>query len=291
MIDFHIKHLVVIGVGLIGGSFAAALKKASKVDRVTGLGRSRGNLEQALRLGLIDEIGADSSSVRNADFVLLAVPMGQMGSALENIAPHLSPKTIVTDAGSTKSDVVETARKILGARFSHFVPAHPIAGAEHSGAAAARADLFSAHNVILTPEPQTDRSAVESVYEAWRLCGARIVAMPAAEHDRILATVSHLPHVLAYALVNQVASQPNADTLFTFAAGGFRDFTRIASSSAEMWRDICIANRDALLKELRCYREELDRLTAYLETGDSDALGKIFSKAREARNNWLKNKL
>jgi len=286
--DLEIRKLVIFGVGLIGGSFAAVLRKTKKVKHIVGMGRGRENLEHALKLGLIDEVGGDVALALNgADFVLLAVPMGQMPQIFSAIEPYLGANAVVTDVGSTKGNVVLAARAILGEKFSRFVPAHPVAGAEHSGAGAARHDLFTGKKIIITPEPETEQQALRQVIAAWEACGAEIVMLTYVEHDQALAAVSHLPHVLAYSLVGMIATQPNAEQLFGFAAGGFKDFTRIASSSTEMWRDICIGNRDALLRYLNAYQLQLEQMTAFLETGDADAIARTFAKAREARERWL----
>jgi prephenate dehydrogenase len=281
--------LVVVGVGLIGGSFALALKAAAAVGRVVGVGRGEANLRRALELGVIDAIGAlDRATVAEADLVLVAAPVGQAGPVFAALAPLLGPGTVVTDAGSTKQDVVAAARRELGAALPRFVPGHPIAGTEKSGAEAALAGLFRGRKVVLTPLAETDRSAVDRVRAAWESCGARVLELEPAEHDAVLASVSHLPHVLAYALVHQVARHPRAEQLFAFAAGGFRDFTRIASSHPRMWSDICLANREELLKELDRYGGELARIRALLERGDAKMLEALFAHAREARERWLK---
>ena len=283
-----IRRLAVYGVGLIGGSFAAALKKAGAVAHVVGIGRTRNNLEAALAGGAIDTIAAtDREAVAGADMVLLAMPVGQMGEVMARISPHLEPKTVITDAGSTKRDVVELARRHLAASLARFVPAHPIAGAEKSGAAAAHADLFRGRHLLITPQPETDERALALVRSAWEACGMQVSTMDAQTHDRVLACVSHLPHVLSYALVHELAGRPNAERLFALAAGGFRDFTRIAGSSPEMWRDICLSNRDLILEEMGRYRDELDRLAKLLAAADGPALEKIFAAARDARNRWL----
>lgn len=285
----RIERLAVIGVGLIGGSFAAALKEAGGVGRVVGVGRGRANLDQALRLGIIDEIASDPAlGVRDADFVLLAMPVGQMGTAMAAIAPALAPHAVVTDAGSTKRDVVANAYAHLASALDRFVPAHPIAGSEKTGAGAAAATLFRDRNVILTPLAENTEQAVARVRGAWLACGARVTEMSAADHDRTLGVVSHLPHVLAFALVDLVARHRDAERLFALAAGGFRDFTRIASSSPEMWRDICVANRDALAEVLATYRRELDDLTTMLERADAAALERLFTRARDAREAWMR---
>ena len=283
-----VRKLVVCGVGLIGGSFALALKHAGAVGSVIGVGRSRANLEQALAAGAIDAIAAnDREALTDADLVLLAMPVGQMAPVMRRIAPLLGAQTVVTDAGSTKRDVIALASEYLGNALARFVPAHPIAGAERSGAAAARANLFRDRHLILTPLAATDAAAVDLVRQAWEIAGMRVSTMDPQRHDEALAAVSHLPHVLSYALVHELAGRPNAEHLFALAAGGFRDFTRIAGSSPEMWRDICMSNRDLILDELGRYRAELERVAALLQRSDASGLEALFSAAREARNRWL----
>ena len=280
--------LVVIGVGLIGGSFALALKKAKLVKQVVGVGRSRGNLKDALRLGVIDQAETDAArAVAGADLVLVGAPVGQMPGIFSRIAPALSPQTVVTDAGSTKQDVIAAARRHLGAHFSMFVPAHPIAGTEHSGAAAAFPELFRGRNLILLPQQETRASALRLVKSAWQACGARIVRLDAAEHDEIFGAVSHLPHVIAFALMNQLGRRRDAKRLLGFSGGGLRDTVRIAGSSPEMWRDICIANREALLPLLDGSIAELEAARDALASADGDALEAMFRGGREARARWL----
>jgi prephenate dehydrogenase len=279
--------VVIFGVGLIGGSFALALKAAGATKRVIGLGRNPSNLQRALELGAIDEASADPAAVAGADLVLLATPVGQMGAVMRAIAPHLVAGTVLTDGGSTKQDVVALAYRLLRSRAAQFVPGHPIAGAEHSGVAAARADLYRKRKVVLTPLPENSERSIRTVRAAWRLCGATLCRMQPAEHDRVFAAVSHLPHLLSYALVDQVARHPNGKQLFAYAAGGFRDFTRIASSHPEMWRDICVANRAALLQELAGYQRELGEVKRLLQRGDAAGLENMFARARAARGKWL----
>jgi len=286
----RIEKLVIVGVGLIGGSFALALKGAGAVGRVIGVGRGARNIRRALDLGIIDAAGAaDAETLKDADLVLLAVPAGQMRAVMRSIAPLLGPKTVVTDAGSTKQDVVGFARRELKAALSRFVPGHPIAGTERSGADAAFAGLYRGRRVVLTPLAENEPGALALVRAAWERCGASVSELRPREHDTVLAAVSHLPHVLAYALVDQVARHKNAKQLFSFAAGGFRDFTRIAASHPEMWRDICLANRKALLAEIDRYGGKLERVRRMLARGDARALDGLFSGAREARNRWLKD--
>lgn len=284
-----INKLVIAGVGLIGGSFALALKKAGAVNTVVGIGRTRESLEQAHKLGVIDVIADDwAAAMRGADLVLLAMPVGGMEASLRALLPHLEAQTVVTDAGSTKRDVLASVDRILGSRSSQFVPGHPIAGAEKSGAAAAQADLYVGKRVVLTPSQVVYPKYFDLVQAAWESCGARVDVMTAEAHDRVFAAVSHLPHLLAYALVKDIAARDNAEELFKFAAGGFRDFTRIASSHPEMWRDICVANRESLIVELNSYMTTLLRLRTLVASADGDGLEAAFKAARDAREAWLK---
>jgi prephenate dehydrogenase len=279
--------LVVVGVGLIGGSFSLALKRAGRVGRVIGVDRSGENLRRALELGVIDEASHDvASAVAGADLVLLATPVGQMGPLLAAMAPALAPQTVVSDVGSTKSDVVEVFRRHLPDHLARCVPAHPIAGSELTGAAAAQYGLYDGRNVVLAPLPETAADACECVAALWQACGAHVHRMSAGEHDAVFAAVSHLPHLLAFSYVGMVARREDATRCFEFAATGFRDFTRIAGSSPEMWRDIALANREALLAELADYRAALDALSEQVASGDGDALLQAFDSARRARNGW-----
>ena len=283
----HFGKVLVFGVGLIGASFARGLKAAHAVDEVVGFGRTPKSLKAAYDLGIIDEVGINpGADVREADLILVASPVGQMPEIFQRIAPYLGEHTIVTDAGSTKGDVVAAAREAFGDKIGQFVPGHPIAGAETSGAAASKVDLYQGRKVVLTPLPENTPEAVQKVQRAWELCGADVHILDAETHDRVFAAVSHLPHLLAYALVDEFAQRPNADQLFQFAAAGFRDFTRIAGSHPEMWRDISLANRAALLDELDRYSASLARLREALVNNDGDALAAIYANARDKRQNW-----
>lgn len=283
--------LAVIGVGLIGGSFALALRRARAVRRVVGVGRTRANLAAALRLKVVDEISRDPAhAVHDADLVLLATPVGQMPAVMSAIAPHVPEHAVITDAGSTKRDVIACAQRFLGAHLTRFVPAHPVAGTELSGAAAAFPELFRGRNVILTPQAGTSARALALVRRAWEACGARIVRLDARAHDEILAAVSHLPHVIAFALVNLLAGQRNPEQLFGLSAGGLRDTVRIAGSSPEMWADICVANREALLAALEGYENELEQTRVAIERADAQELRRLFARARAAREKWLVRK-
>ncbi len=283
--------LVIFGVGLIGGSVALALKKASFVTHIVGVGRSEKSLQEALKLGVIDKAEPSiHEACSDADLILIAAPVAQTASILQSIKSHLNKQTIITDAGSTKGDVLATARDILGEQFSQFVGGHPIAGAEKSGVSAATADLFVGKNVVLTPVAETNRYEYANVAAMWQACGANISKMSAENHDAIFAAVSHLPHILAFALVDEIASRPNAAELFGFAASGFRDFTRIAGSSPEMWRDISLANKTALLSEIDAYQDKLSQLKQLLEHSDNAGLQALFERASVARNNWANGK-
>ncbi len=281
------RKVVIFGVGLIGGSFALALKAAGQVEEVVGFGRSLGSLKQAVDLGVIDRMGVNAGQeVSDADLVLLATPVAQMPEIMARIAPYLSERTLLTDGGSTKADVVAAARATLGGAVGRFVPAHPIAGAENSGAAAARADLYREKKVVLTPLAENAVLDVARVRSAWEWCGAQIHELTPEAHDRVFAAVSHLPHLLSFALVHDLAVREDRDLFFSFAASGFRDFTRIAASHPEMWRDICLANRVALLEELDRYRAQLDELRDALQRSDGARLERIFDVARTARRAW-----
>jgi len=282
-----IEKLAIVGTGLIGGSFALALKQAGAVGEVLGVGRNPARLTVARELGLIDR-AADWVQAGQADCILLAMPVGETESVLKNLAPHLKVGAIVTDAGSTKLEVVAAARVTLGAHFADFVPGHPIAGSEQSGPGAARADLYQGKKVVLTPQADTRADAVATVCALWEAAGAQVETLDAALHDRIFAAVSHLPHLAAFALVDELARRADGETFFRFAASGFRDFTRIAGSSPEMWRDIALANREALLVELDAYLDALRTLRQAVSDEDAAALLQIFSRARAAREKWMK---
>lgn len=283
-----LPRLAVIGVGLIGGSFALALKRAGAVGEVFGLDRSSASLEEALRLGLIDRACANICEVvQGTDIVLLATPVGQIPDLFASMAAALPATCVVTDVGSTKQDVVSAARAGLGGRVSQFVPAHPIAGREKSGVAAADASLYQHRHVVLTPLAENSAEDVERISAMWRACGAKVSSMAPASHDAVFAAVSHLPHMLAYALVDDLAGRDNAEELFSFAAGGFRDFTRIASSSPEMWRDIALNNREALLGEIDAFGRHLDHLRALIAAGDGVGIAQLMANARDRRDAWL----
>ena len=290
MSDGALRKLVVVGVGLIGGSFALALKEAGAVGRVVGAGRNRSNLDAALKLGIVDKAYAMeepwTAELADADLVLIATPVGQMPGLFAAIGSVLGPSTVVTDVGSTKQDVIAAARARLGSALPRFVPGHPIAGTERSGASAAFAALFHNRRVVLTPLAETAADALERVRSCWSRCGADVHVLEPARHDAILAAVSHLPHLLAYAFMAEVAGRGDSAEVLDHAGTGFRDFTRLAGSHPVMWRDVCLANRAALRRELAIYRDELERVEALIAQGDGDALQALFERARMARESW-----
>jgi prephenate dehydrogenase len=283
-----LNKVVIFGVGLIGGSFALALKHARAATTIVGMGRSQQALERALELGIVDQVGASvGDAMRGADLVLIAAPVAQTERILASLLPYLEAGTVVTDAGSTKSDVVAAARRALGDRVAQFVPGHPIAGRESNGPDAAIVDLYRGKKAVLTPLAVNTQAAVERVGAAWSACGAIVHKLTPQEHDQVFAAVSHLPHLLAYALVDDIAAKPHSGLLFQYAASGFRDFTRIAGSSPEMWRDISLANRDALLGELDAYLAQLTGLRAMLAAGDGAGLEAVYANAQRARQRWI----
>ena len=283
-----INQLTIFGVGLIGGSLALALKKAKYCGKVVGCSRSESHLQEAVELGVIDSYCLDASqAVEGADVVLLSVPLGAMKSILSMIDGHLSPEAIVTDAGSSKASVVEAAKEVFGTVPSRFVPGHPIAGREKSGVSAAVDDLYVDHKVILTPLDHTSKSAVATVAAMWEAAGAQIKTLGVEQHDRVLAATSHLPHVLAYALVDSVSRTDYVDEIFQFAAGGFRDFSRIASSDPTMWRDICIENRAAILENVDRFQEELSKVRDLIDQSDADEIFKLFDHAKTVRDSAI----
>lgn len=281
-----IQHLVIIGVGSIGASLGLALKQAGFVARVTGVGRSLDNLELAVERGAIDAYNTDAAAaVADADLVFLAVPMGTMRSVLADIAGALPASAILTDGGSTKCSVISDVQAVVGDRV-HFVPGHPIAGTEKSGAAAALVDLYRERRVLLTPTEGTDPQALNLVRQMWQAAGARVEEMSPEHHDKVLAATSHLPHMLAFGLVDSLARMDDVQEIFRYAAGGFRDFTRIASSDPTMWKDICIHNREALLEAMDRYVADVKDIYDAVDKGDGDALLEIFARAKATRDQF-----
>ena len=280
-----IARLCVAGVGLMGGSLARALRAAGRVGEIVGWGRDPAHLERALALGVIDRFEQDAAAAAaGADMVVLAVPVGATGEVLARLQPGLSPEAVVTDVGSTKGSVVADVRRVLGGLPPWFVPGHPIAGTEQSGVEASVTGLFAGRRVILTPEPETAAAAVARVRAMWEAVGAQVVETSAAHHDAVLAATSHLPHMLAYALVDTLARMDDSAEIFEYAAGGFADFTRIASSNPAMWHDICLANREALVAVMDRFLDDLARLREAVAAGDSEFLRQTFERAKAARD-------
>ncbi len=283
-----IKKLVIIGVGLIGGSLALALKKAGLVEEVVGCGRQIENLEIAKSRHIIDRYTQNiEEAIIDADVIFIAVPLGAMESVFQQIKPTLSEHTIVTDGGSAKQQVMKDWLKVFGSCSPHFIPGHPIAGTENSGANAAFDSLYQDHKVILTPHPKTNATALKKIQTMWESCGAEVVSMDAKHHDEILAATSHLPHLLAFGLVDTLSNMKKNNEIFHYAAGGFRDFSRIASSNPEMWRDICIANKTAVGHVLQHFINEMTYLSELIENNDSENLDAIFKRAKDARDLYI----
>lgn len=286
-----INKLTLIGVGLIGGSLVRALRHAQWVKEVVGVGRHVANLELAKGLGVIDDYKTDpAEAVAGADVVVLAVPLGAMKNIMQEIAPHLSEKTILTDVGSAKGSVVADAQAVFAGRIEDFVPGHPIAGTEKSGVEASFAELFQQRRVILTPHETTSATALGVVREMWQVCGAEVIEMSVAHHDEVLAATSHLPHMLAYALVDTLARMEDRRDIFDYAASGFRDFTRIASSDPQMWHDITMANQSALVEVMKRFRTDLEQMITAIEKGDSQFVKQTFERAKKARDAFCDGK-
>ena len=280
-----IKTIAVIGVGLIGGSFALALKQAGVVERVVGIDCDADNLALALHLGVVDEAALHlADGLREAQVVFVAVPVGAIAEVVRQAAPYLAPGCIVTDGGSVKEEVLQTCVSLMP-EGTCFVGGHPIAGTEHSGAAAAFPELYQGRRCILTPTPETNSDALECVRSLWQAAGSRVECMDAQTHDRVFAAVSHLPHMVAYALVHAVdRSAEEEENILAFSAGGFRDFTRIASSDPGMWRDIALMNRVALLDMLDRYAVEFNSLRERVASGDTAWLEEFFQTSKRLRD-------
>jgi prephenate dehydrogenase len=284
-----IEKLAIIGTGLIGGSLARALRRADMVEEIVGYGRNLNNMQLAVSMGVIDRAEVSlAKAVEGADIVVLATPIAAMQETIAGLGPLITEDMVITDVGSVKSSVIEAAYEAFDDLFGRFVPGHPIAGKECSGVRHADADLFEGSRVILCPEADTDDDAVEVVTEMWDATGAEVVFMSAHRHDAILAASSHLPHVLSYALVDNLVRRDEHHEIFRFSAGGFRDFTRIAGSDPEMWRDICLANRKEILACLESYRDDLGLLMDAIDAGDGDQLLETFERARHAREIFIK---
>lgn len=286
-----INKLTLIGVGLIGGSLARALRHAQVVKEVIGVGRNEANLELAKGLGVIDDYDTDpANAVAGADVVVLAVPLGAMKRVMQSIAPFLGENTILTDVGSAKGSVLADVTEIFNDNIENVVLGHPIAGTEKSGVEASFAELFQNRRVILTPHEKTSPEALKVIHDMWLACGAEVIEMSVEHHDEVLAATSHLPHMLAYALVDTLARMDDRKDIFDYAAGGFRDFTRIASSDPHMWHDISMANQTALVAVMKQFRADLDGLINAIEKGDSQFVKETFERAKNARDAFCEGK-
>ncbi len=289
MNDVIFKNMCIIGVGLIGGSLARAAKLAGVVGNVIGTSRNQSHLEKALDLGVIDEFDLDfKNAVKNSDLIVIATPVGAIKSVLEEIKDSIPENAVITDVGSTKGSVLEAATEVFGELPSRFIPGHPIAGNEKSGVISSFIKLFKGRRVILTPQLHSDLKAVEKIKSLWIACGAEVILTSVEHHDTILAATSHLPHALAFSLVNTLAEMDDKNDIFKFAAGGFDDFTRIASSNPQMWSDICIANKDALIDVLDKFTDDLANLKLAIKSQDATELKKQFSRAKKVRDSVKK---
>jgi len=280
-----INHLVIIGVGLIGSSLALSLKKSGYVKRVTGCGRNEDNLQKGFELGVLDDYQLSiAEAIKGADVVVVAVPLGAMRSVFQQMQPALDEGMIITDVGSAKATVVSDARLSLGKYFKQFVPGHPIAGSENSGVEAGVAELFQGRKIIITPEQDTSQQSVNIIEDMWKVTGASVEIMSVEHHDRVLAATSHLPHMLAFSLVSHLSKMSDQDEIFNYAAGGFRDFTRIASSDPVMWRDVCLANGDALIELIEGFKKELDEIAKAIHDKNPEALFELFRDSKHTRD-------
>ncbi|RMH19318.1 MAG: prephenate dehydrogenase/arogenate dehydrogenase family protein [Gammaproteobacteria bacterium] len=286
-----VDHIAFVGVGLIGGSLALALKQSGYCRQTTGYARNRANLELAKKMGALDHLAENVAyAVKDADIIVLAVPLGAMEGVFAEICKTAKPDAIITDVGSAKGVVVNLARRIMPERLAYLVPAHPIAGKEHSGVVHAEAGLFADHYTILTPIPETDKEVLQRIVAMWEVTAAKVVCMDVEHHDQVLAATSHLPHLLAYLLVHMLTKLETEREIFRFAAGGFYDFTRIASSSPEMWRDICLHNQKPILDMLKTFRSEVDSLIDILQSGNGEGLHELFEGAKRRRDQLIAEK-
>ncbi|MBP1148561.1 MULTISPECIES: prephenate dehydrogenase [Methylocaldum] len=283
-----IERLCIIGVGLIGGSVARAARAKGLCHEIVGVDADTDNLRNALECGVIDVGYSDTSQgAASADLVMIATPVGTFDAIFSALKPVWSTRAVVTDAGSTKCNVIESAERVFGEIPDNFVPGHPIAGAERSGVDASTADLYQGKRVILTPLNNTSPLAIKRVERFWRAIGAKVSEMEPAHHDEVLAATSHLPHVLAFTLTYMLGKKDEQQEIFQYAAGGFRDFTRIASSDPKMWLDICLANRRQIVSLIHQFREELSVAAGLISRGAEDELYSLFSEARSARQRFL----
>jgi len=286
-----INKLCIFGVGLIGGSLALALKKVGYCNTIIGCSRNEAHLQRAVELGVIDSYTLDQKeAVQDADVVLFAVPIRAIGGILTNIADVLDVKTIITDAGSAKGSVINVVKEVFGGNLpANFVAGHPIAGREKSSVEAAISDLYIDHKVVLTPTQETGENAINNVKNMWEAAGATVEMLPVKHHDDVLAATSHLPHILAFSLVNTLSKSEYEDAVFDYAAGGFKSFSRTASSDPVMWRDICLENKKSILDSLDAYQEDLESLRAAIEAENAEEIERVFENAKITRDRNIVN--
>lgn len=284
-----INKLCIFGVGLIGGSLALALKKAGYCKTIVGCSRNQAHLEKAVSMGVIDSYTLDQKiAVQGADVVLLAVPIRAIGGILSDVADELNANTIITDAGSVKGSVIHAVKQAFGGALpANFVAGHPIAGREKSSVEAAIADLYINHKVVLTPTQESSDNAVNIVTRMWQAAGATVEILAVKQHDDVLAATSHLPHILAYCLVNTLSKSAYKDAVFDYAAGGFKSFSRIASSDPVMWRDICLENKTAILASLDAYQDDLSALRSAIKAADAEEIQQTFTNAKVTRDRTI----
>jgi len=285
-----LNKLCIVGVGLIGGSVASAARKRRLCSQIVALGRQedRENLQRAKQLGIVDAFYYDvGKAVQDADCIVIATPVGAIEAVLAELKKHWSETAVYTDAGSTKCSVIAAAKKVFGEVPANFIPAHPIAGSENSGVDAANADLFQDKRLIITPLPNNSLQALTMVQQFWEQLGASVASMQADHHDAVLAATSHIPHILAYCLVEMLGKKDEQVEIFQYAAGGFKDFTRIASSDPTMWRDICLANSQEIIPMLQELQDRLEGMVQMLENRDSRKLFELFTYANKARRRLL----
>ena len=283
--------ILIFGVGLIGGSIALKAKDLRLCKEIVGISRSNGtDLSPFVKSGMLDRASSNyQSEIQSADLIVLATPVAQIEITLEKIYPLLTANTLITDVGSTKTNINQAAKVFLKEKYSQFIGSHPIAGSEKHGPQSAMADLFENKNIIITPHTQSKKEDINKIENFWKKLGGITSIIDANLHDEIFSTVSHLPHLLAFSLVNLINDKNNKETMLEYAASGFRDFSRIAGSSAEMWRDICLANKDAILTDLELYKKEIEALSNLIKNNHHEDLLNYFLKASKTRQNWSKD--
>ena len=286
------KNLLIFGVGLIGGSIALKVKKDAIFDRVIGVSRNNGtSLDDFVKKGMLDEIAVNvEEAISTANFIIIATPVAQTKNILKKIYPYLNADCLVTDVGSTKSEVMQDAAESLGDKFDQFIGSHPIAGSEKHGPDAADEKLFEGKNIIITPHSQANKVQLDCLWGFWECMGGIVSSMTPSQHDEIFSTVSHLPHLLAFALVNLINKKNSKDQLLEFAASGFRDFSRIAASSPEVWRDISLANKKAIISDLTLYKKEIDALVEFIGNAQEGNLNDYLAKASSTRSEWAEDR-